>query len=183
MKFLTILGTWAPLFTAVLAAELGAGGHTQITNLITNMNRPDGPPYVATLPKGAKFEDVVNQTTGNTVDIVYNVHNAGPAPICVFGRSTNLEDESSVEFVSEDTAGIPVQSNGTVQIRNIIPRGLGRKFNGAMHAREGCNEKCGECPSPAAVAFTLMEWTVSEDGRYWFDISLGRPSPLTQKKV
>jgi hypothetical protein len=197
MKFSTILGAWAPLFTAVLAqqlqlqevkhsADFSTGGFTsnnlaQVTNGGDHSN--NGQPYFMAYPQGTNFEDVVKQSTGNMGDIVYNVYNAGPAPICLFGRSTNLQDGSSVEFRSNNAKGLLLQSNGTMQIRNIIPAGRGHKYNGIMYTREGCNEKCGECPGPVAVANTLEEWTVSEDGKYWFDISLGRLSPLTQRKV
>jgi len=196
MKFSTILGAWAPLFTAVLAhqsqlqevkhsAHFSTGDFTS-NNLVQVTNGGDhsnGQPYFMAYPQGTNFEDVIKQSTGHTGDIVYNIYNAGPAPICLFGRSTNLQDGSSVEFRSNNAEGLLLQSNGTMQIRNIIPTGLAHKYNGIMYAREGCNEKCGECPGPAAVANTLEEWTVSEDGKYWFDISLGRLSPLTQRKL
>jgi hypothetical protein len=189
MKVSAILSASAPLFTAVLAvpADLSAGDNPFISEIPMDLTtngwfHPYGRPFVMTYPKGTKFEDVVNKTT-NFPDIAFNVHNTGPAPICVFGSSTNLKDSSYAKFADKEVEGIPVRSNGTVRIHSIVPRGLGHHYNGIMHAREGCNEKCDECSIPVAVSDTLLEWTVSQDGRFWFDISLGRLPPDTKKSM
>ena len=104
--------------------------------------------------------------------MIFNFENGGERPMCLGGRSTNLQTFLAFEPGRDGVPSIMVQPHSTLQIGVPFERGI--EYNGIWFAKQGCNKQCENCAGLGAGQDTIIEFTRDVQGAFWSDISNGK---------